>query len=157
MASSGGKELRWETLEYEPVERTMDWYWGFGLIAIIGAVGSLYAGNFLFAAIIVIGALLLGYFSVREPAQITCRLTSDGIVAGKKMYPYSELSAFDIQNESTDMPLLILSSERWLVPHIVLPLANVDTDQVRTFLDDHLPEEELERPLSQQVMDTLGI
>jgi hypothetical protein len=157
MASSRGKEIRWETLEYEPVERSMDWYWGFGLIAVIGALGSLYAGNFLFAAIIVIGALLLGYFAVRDPAEITCRLTSDGIIAGKKMYPYSELDAFDIHDESSEAPLLILSSERWLVPHIVLPLANVEADQVRTFLDEHLPEEDLERPLSQQVMDALGL
>ena len=44
--------LLWEAYEYEPKERSADWYWIVGIIALAICVVSLIYGNIIFAILV---------------------------------------------------------------------------------------------------------
>jgi hypothetical protein len=66
----GGKEeMVWSVITHEHRERTTDWYWALGLVAIAGAVASVFFGNTLLAIIILLGAGSIGFLAIRGPRE----------------------------------------------------------------------------------------
>ena len=48
------KNINWKTIEHNHQEKSSDWYWILGIIAIATAVLSIYFGNILFAIVILL-------------------------------------------------------------------------------------------------------
>ena len=46
------KTLDWQTLEYDHIERSSNWFWLIGLISLLGIIISVVLLNFLFAVVI---------------------------------------------------------------------------------------------------------
>jgi hypothetical protein len=148
--------IRWKAFEYEYREKSPDWFWAFGIIAITAAIASIILSNFLLAVLIVIGTLVLAIHSVRHPDLVSFEINVRGIKIDKNLYPYTSLESFWIE-EKTDSYKLIIKSEKTLLPYLVLPLTEeLESDALRSFLQEHLHEEELEEPFTHKLLDTLG-
>ena len=57
----------WEAHEYIFQEKTSDWYWAVGIIAVSLAVLLIIFGNVLFALVVLIGSFTLSIFAARRP------------------------------------------------------------------------------------------
>jgi hypothetical protein len=151
------RPLTWHGHEYVHAEKTPDWYWALGLIAVAGAVASLLFNNVLFSILILFGAFVLALFAAREPQEVQFALTQRGVRVDDKLYPYQALTSFAVDERSVNhTPKLLIEFKSHFAPTLIIPLENVDADHVHDYLLDYLPEEEHFEPVSHRVMEWLG-
>ena len=150
------QQITWQALEHRHTDKSNDWFWALGIVAISGAVVALLFKNFLFALLIVIGSFTMSLLAAREPRTLSFTLTERGILIDGSLYPYQMLVAFWIHDRQGEHSLLIIDSSRFLTPHLLISLEDTDADQVRTYLLEHLPEEELSEPFGQRLAEFFG-
>ncbi|MCR4274662.1 MAG: hypothetical protein NUW02_01255 [Candidatus Campbellbacteria bacterium] len=147
--------LAWKTLEYEHKPRSSDWFWGLGIIAIAGVILSIFLGNFLFGVVIGVGAVALGLHALRHPHIIECEIQDRGVRIGDTLFPYRTLESFWI-DERLIPNRLLLKSQKMFMPHIIVPLADISTDEVRDTLLQYLDEEEVHETFSDRIVELAG-
>jgi hypothetical protein len=155
--STARQPIEWTAPEYTHTEKSQDWYWILGLLAVAASVGAMLFNNVLFALLILIGSFVLALFAGRKPNMVHFTLMQRGIRIDETLYPFSNLESFSIaQLTPNHTPKLILEPRAKLAMHIYIPLIDVDVDHVHDFLLDFLPEENHEEPLIHHVMEWLG-
>lgn len=150
------RSVTWEAPEHHHIEKTHDWYWALGILTIASTVTALFLGNILFGMLILIGGGILSIAAAREPQIITFAVTARGIRVGNELFPYSSLEAFNIDEENLLGPQLIVKSKKMFMPMIVIPLPEDVIDEVDDIVGERLPEEELEEPFFNKVLEFLG-
>lgn len=147
----------WKAHEYVHTEKGSDWYWALGLIAVAGAVAALMFNNVLFAIFILAASFALAIMAAKRPEHISFAVTQRGVRIDETLYPYQTLESFGIEEITPNhIPKLILKSKKIFAPDIIIPIEEVDVDEVHDFLRDFLPEEDHEEPLVHRVMEWLG-
>ncbi|MEK7579178.1 MAG: hypothetical protein AAB460_01425 [Patescibacteria group bacterium] len=147
--------LIWSALEYEHRERSNDWFWAVGVIALGGAILAIIFGNVLFGVLIIIGALTLVLYVLRHPRHVSFEINTRGVVVDGVLFPYQTLESFWI-HEHRIPNKLIVKSQKVFMPYITLPLEGVPASDVRERLLDHISEEEVKESLSEHIMEILG-
>jgi hypothetical protein len=151
-----GGSLRWEGHEYSYSEKSVDWYWAVGIVALSGAVASILLGNFLFGILILLGAFTLSLFAARKPNAVTFEITRRGILIDKKLFPYNTLDSFWI-HEDTHHTTLLVRSRKAIMPLIMIPLSgSVNAESVHLSLSRFLEEEEHDMPISHRLVEYFG-
>ncbi len=145
-------ELEWEALEYHHIEKTSDWFWGLALLALTGVGVSIFFGNILFAAVILLGAGTLALFAARPPRMTQFAITDRGVRIGRNLFPYNSLESFWVIDESHTHPQLLIKSKKLLMPLIVIPIAGERPEDIRQLLLQKLTEEEHHEPLSEKLL-----
>lgn len=155
--SNAKSPMVWSGHEYLHFEKNTEWYWALGLIVVSGAITSLIFKNILFAIFILIAGFVLAIFATRKPEEVTFSITQRGIKIDDKLYPYKALKSFGIDELTPKhTPQLILEQNHQFSSDIIIPLENVDADEVHDFLSSFLPEEDHEEPLIHKIMEWLG-
>lgn len=150
------RDITWKALEHAHTEKTSDWFWALGIVAISSALVAILFQNVLFALLIVIASFTLALLAARPPRELTFSLTRRGILIDKALFPYQTLTAFWIQDIDTDNPVLIVDVHTIMTPHIIVSLEHTDAEQVHTYLSEYLPEKELFEPIEQIIFEKLG-
>ena len=73
------ENLNWSALEYEEKERSNDWFWAFGIIIVAGSIASIIFANYFFAILLIIGGILLAFFSIKKPENVSYELNEKAI------------------------------------------------------------------------------
>jgi len=150
------EEIRWRDLEYPHRPKSVDWYWGLGLLAIVLAVVSIFFGNLLLGILIIAGAATIGIFTVREPHEIDYVISSKGILINSDFHPYQDLESFFVDEQEKGTKL-ILVSKKFFTSYIIIDIKDHHPDTVRDFLLNKLPEIEHREPLLHAIAERLGI
>src|SRR3990167_9863026 len=133
--------IEWDAYEYEHKERSSDWFWATGIIAVAIAIISVIFGNIIFAILVLVGSFSLSLFVNREPEAIRCTIDDTGVTRGKVKYPYSTLSSFWIDTYHSHKKI-ILKSKKLLMPLIIVPMGNdAPLDELDEILDRFLSRE----------------
>lgn len=149
--------IAWSAHEYTHYEKTNDWYWTLGIIAIAGAVASVIFHNVLLAFLILLGAFVVAIYASREPELVEFELSSRGVRINKTMYPYRSLESFWVEHhEQHPSPKLLIKSQKMLMPLIIIPLEHMYPEEIRNYLLPYLQEEEHQEPLAHHIMEILG-
>jgi hypothetical protein len=160
MDKPGGKtkKIKWQALEHIKVERSEDWFWIIGIIAVGGAVLAVYFSNILFALLILIGTFTIFLQAHTEPKIQKYELNRRGVVIGSQLYPYSTLeSYYVIDEDGWDRDRLLLKSKKTFMPLLILPLGEDTTpEEVSEFLIEYLDEEHLEESSIEKIAILLG-
>jgi len=149
-------KISWKALEYKRKEKTADWYWAVILIALAIVVASFFTHNALFAILIIISTVILLSFSITAPRMVEISINQKGITVEKEMYPFATLESFWVESQDEENQKILLKSKKLLMPLITIPLEEHHHLDVREFLLQYLPEEEMHEPLSQKIMERLG-
>lgn len=145
--------IEWETLEYEPRERSSNWYWLIGFVALALMISAIVMKNFLLAILVLLGTFTLMLYAKRHPRIIQISVDRRGIRIRNSLFPYHTLRSFWLHDEENEPRKIIIRSEKLLMPHIHLPLADdLDHEALRAFLLDFLPEE----PHQPTIVDVLA-
>jgi hypothetical protein len=148
----------WHAPTHEQTERSADWYWALGVLALVGSVLAIFFGNLLFAAIIVLSAVSIGILAVKEPRMCEIEVNERGVRIETSLYPYRSLKSFAIDEDSRERPQLILMTSSFLNPELVLPLGDhVNPEDVRDVLLTKLEEGEHVESLFSRLADLAGI
>lgn len=150
------RSVRWEAPEHHHIEKSHDWYWALGILTIAATITALFLGNMLFGILILIAGGIVSIAAAREPQIIPFAITQRGVQIGNELFPYSTLEAFCLDEEHPYGPQLLISSKRIFVPMLVIPIPDEVVDDIDDIIGERLPEDELEEPLFNKVMEFLG-
>lgn len=147
--------MEWETPEYEHFDKDLGWYKGVVIVTVIAVILSLLFKNFLLALILLTGGFTIMLYGSRLPSTINVKLVRKGVVINKDLYLYQKLRSFWISDEHGEIrtPKLIIEADRFFLPHLVIPLANVDREAVRNYLLQYLPEVHHEESFADVLFD----
>ncbi len=151
---TGKTLLEWAVQEYNRHVRGQWWYIliiSFGLIFVVYAILS---DNFLFALFIILAAIVLYQQSATPAITVPVELTEKGLVLGTRFYPWAELASFSLVYEPPEVKLLYISTARWFLPTIQIPLHDMNPIEVRETLLEFLTEN-AETP-EESVSDTIA-
>ena len=149
------ENLKWQAHEYLYSEKTADWYWIVAIITISIAIIAIILNNIIFAILIIVSSFILSLFASRKPEVISVEITSSGITAGKTHYPYANLQSFWVETREI-VPKIILKSKKVFMPFIAVLIDEIEPEEVRHALSQHLPEEEHVEPFLEKLLIYFG-
>ena len=148
--------MYWEAPEHHHREKTSDWYWILGIIALAGAIVSIIFNNILFSIVILLGAFTMVLASYRTPRILEYEISVRGIRIRKDFHPYSTLDSFCLDESNPIGPQLIVKSKKLLMPLLILPIPEEYLHHIETIVASRLREEHMEEPFSHHLMEYLG-
>jgi hypothetical protein len=150
------EQIRWEAPEYTHREKNREWYISFCIIALALFIAALLFKNILFSIVIALIVLAVGLNIKRLPETFLFEANRVGIIINKRFYPYSFLYSFWVDRTEPESPKLLVTSKKLLMPMIIIPLGEQNPDELRNFLANYLPEQELMEPLSHKILEYFG-
>ncbi|MFA6338590.1 MAG: hypothetical protein WCW87_00820 [Candidatus Paceibacterota bacterium] len=148
--------LSWHAYEHEHKQNSSDWFWTVGIIAVALASIAVILNDLLFATLIVLIAFTLMLHANKQPRLIKFELMERGIRIDKHVYLYSHLESFWIEEHDGPQAKILIKSHKLLMPLIVIPIEEVNHNEVRDFLADRMDEEEMHEPVSQKILESFG-
>jgi len=143
-----GKILKeWEAPEYAHYEKSADWYWWTGLLAILMLVAAFWQGSFLFGVLVLVGWFTVVIYAARPPRLVRFALTERGVLAADKLYLWQDLKSFWVFYKPPLHNEISIESKKTLMPYIKIPLGEEDPTKLRDTIKKFLPEEEQEESL----------
>ncbi len=147
--------IKWTGPEHHYTQKTSEWYWAVGIIALTAAILSFMFGNAIFGIFIIVGATALTLNAHRPPKEITIEINDRGVVIDKTLYPFLHLESFWIDNDHNE-PRLMIKSYKTFVPLISLIIRDTDDEAVRQVLLKYIAEVEHPEPLGKRILERLG-
>lgn len=148
----GEKITGWSIPEYDKHEREKNWYIISAVVGLVFLIYSFFSGNFLFAAIIIIGALVIIIHDGQEPAAIDFIITDEGLMVGRNFYNYDVIKDFSIvYKPNQNIKNLYFEFKNVVRPRLSVPLKSMNPLPIRENLLKYLPEdlERVDQPLSE--------
>lgn len=143
-ANVGQVTLRWSFREFRELNRSVTWWVTAGGVALAMIIYAVIIANFLFALIIIMVAFIFVGETRRTPRTLECKITSTGVVVGKKYWRWSDFLNFWITYNPPAVTNLYLVPKNPFDPRITVPLEKTNPLKVREFLTKHITED-LER------------
>jgi hypothetical protein len=151
-----GQAITWQVHSREHGERSNDWFWGLGLLAVAGGGLAIFFGNSLLAVILILGAASIGTLAARAPREHSARIDKRGISIDGTLHPYESLASFWV--EEGEDPKLFVSTTGIIAPHLTVPLLERGrAEAVRGFLKKYLREEEQGPHFGEQIAEFFGL
>ena len=150
------RAVTWEAPEHYHTEKSNDWFWVVGIISIAGAIAAFFFGNFLFAILILVAAASLSLVALRHPRVIPFSVSTRGVGVDDTFYTYSSLDSYFIDEVNYPTPQLLLKTKKFYLPLVVLPLPDEHLHDIEDILSVRLPEEELEEPFINLLLEFFG-
>lgn len=150
------RTVSWEAPEYQHIDRGSDWYWALSIIAGCGAIAAFFFGNFLFAILILVAAATITLQTRRAPEDIPFMVGSRGVRVGERLFTYSNLESYRIDDENEQYPQLLLKSKQFHMPLIVIPIPEERVHDIEELVRDRLPEEDLEESVAHKLLELIG-
>ena len=134
--------ITWTASEYIDHTRGAGWY--LSLVAgtvVLSVAVYLLTKDYFAGGVIVFMAVILGIFSTHKPKQVTYELSSSGLKAGEKNYPYSLFKSFTIIRENALCSLNLIPIKR-LMPTLSIYFDPAQEQKIIGVVGNHLAYEE---------------
>jgi hypothetical protein len=139
--------------------RGLAWYVGMGIAGVFLLLYAVFSGNFLFALIILMFALIIYLSIITGPDIKTCAITETGLLCGKTFYPYQALDRFWFAYDPPIVKKLYIVQKGRFSPLITLQLEQQNPNKIREQLGQFMREDldRGEEPLSDVIGRMLKI
>jgi hypothetical protein len=134
--------MHWQAPEFETIfRREKKWYMYISLILVAIVAYAIYTNSPLMAIVFVLIGIV-GYIYIQQDARILdFMITEDGIVAGREIYQFENISSFWIFYEPNEMKVISLRNRSCLLPFVHIPIHDQDPVKIRKILLKFIPEE----------------
>jgi len=156
MAEGNIRTISWEALEHHHGGRSGDWYWALGVITIAAVGTTIVLGNFLFAIVLLLATTTMAILAARGPMMIAYTIGPRGIRIGEELFPYTTIESFYLDEDHPKGPQLLLKSERFFMPLMIVPLPEEHVDTIDDMLGQRLPEEHMEEGVFHIILEFFG-
>ena len=147
--------IEWSAPEYKHKEKSVDFIWTIGLVAIVACIIAVWKSNYLFAIFIIISGGTLILFSIRNPLDVIFSIKTEGFSLGKNKYEWKKIKGFHIKKENGEA-ILLIEINKYFLPVYTIPLPIEKVDEVRESLSKVTKNIELEESKSMKFMEKLG-
>ena len=134
--------ITWTASEYIDHTRGAGWY--LSLVAgtvVLSAAVYLLTKDYFAGGVIVFMAVILGIFSTHKPKQIPYELSSSGLKAAERNYPYNLFKSFTVIRENALCSLNFIPIKRFM-PTLSVYFDPAEEKKIVELLGGHLPYEE---------------
>lgn len=131
----------WEAPDREERRRGPRWYLIMSGIALLFVVYAVATGNFLFAFLILLVAIILVLAGNQPPQKILVQIGKNGVVVDGSFYDYRDLSNFAIVYQPPDTKVLYIEPSKVFKPRLRLFLEAQNPIQIREHLKGYLKED----------------
>lgn len=145
----------WQALEYHHFEKSSDWYWILGIVAVTVTVLCILFGNILFGVFIILASIVGGVYAGRAPEIVESEISTKGIRFHKTFYPFDTLDSFWIEEEDVH-PKIVVKSKKTLMTQILIPLGDMPADEIRAILLEYIPEIRIREPFLHKLLEYFG-
>ena len=150
------RSITWEAPEHHHVEKGNDWFFALAIIVLSFVIMAILFNNVLFALLLGLAGGALGVSAAKRPSVIPFAVTVRGVRIDERLYPYSTLESFHIDEEDLKGPQLFLKTHQRLSPLLVIPIPAEHVDDIDNLLKEKLEEEELQEPLLMKILELFG-
>ena len=157
MPESRPAPIIWSAYEHEHIERSSDWFWALGIIAVCAALTSIIFGNVLFAILILVAATTLALLAKRPPPFHEFEISERGIRISEEMHSYDEILSFWVDTESEKEPLLLVDTTKFMSPNLIIPIGDINPDAIRAILSERAEEVPMKEPFFHKVLEFFGL
>lgn len=153
----GTQEMSWSVMTHQHRERSTDWYWGLGVLALAGAAAAIFFGNVLFAIIIVMGASSIGFLAARGPREHAIKMDDRGLSVDGTRYPWTAVHSFWVEHDE-ETPYLFITMRGAFSPRIMVELdSRQQGDDVREHLRQRVAQEEQGPHIGERLANIFGL
>ena len=151
--------FEWDAEGYVFEEKSADWYWALGIIALAGAIASALFGNIILALLVLAGAGALALSTLKRPSVHRFRITDEGVMIDDAVYAYDSIHSFSVLEyiDPARPPALSLKTHKLLAPHLLIPIVGPDPMEIYEFLDAHLEDGRHEESFTDRIIDLLRL
>jgi hypothetical protein len=150
------RSITWEAPEHHHVEKGNDWFFALAIIIAALVVVAILFGEALFSLVIGLAGGALAVSAAKRPSIIPYAVTVRGIKVDDRLYPFSTLDSYAIDEDDPKGPQLLIKSDRKLMPLIVMPIPEDHIDDIEGILKEKLEEEDLEESFFVKVLELFG-
>ena len=150
------RAILWDAYEHQHAPKKSDWFWILGIMTLSISMASILLGNPLFGILVFIGGLVVAILATRDPKIVSYAVTQRGLKIDQKLYPYTTLECFCIDEESVSGPQLLVKSTKLFMPLLVLPLPLDTMEEIEDLIAQRLPEEHIEEPFAHKLLEFFG-
>ena len=94
----------------------------------------------------------------KHPRTIRYTLTKSGIFEADRLYAFSNLKSFYVDETTYETPTLLLEVKRWFLPIVSISLpSEIAPQDIRMYMRPNLMERELKEPLFHHLFEMFGI
>lgn len=130
----------WEAPAFERYHRGPIWYLVMALVTVFLVAYAIWTANFLFAFIIVLGAILILLVGNRDANKILVQIGENGIVYDGKLILYQDIDNFGIVYQPPFIKRLYIEQRSFAQPRMHIMLENQDPIALRGYLRRYLNE-----------------
>lgn len=151
--------FEWQAEGYLFEEKSSDWYWALGIIAVAGAVASVLFGNIILALLILVAAGTLALSSLKKPSMHVFSITEEGLMIDEDLYEYESILSFSVLEyiDPKLPPALSLRTHKLLAPHLIIPIVGPDPVEIYEFFAEHVEEGKHDESVIDRVIDLLRL
>ena len=155
----GNKLLSWQFPASRNLIRGKGWWITAGVITLVLVIYAIMVVNFLFAVIVIIGAVIIWLDSHKEAEWLDFNIHQSGITVGKRLWPWKELDHFWIAYHPPEVTSLYIQPKNSFNPRLSIPLVDMNPLKVREVLSKYLTEnlEREDEPTSEALSRMLKI
>ena len=147
--------ISWKAPTHVYREKTSDWFWSVGIIALALAAVCFIFGQILTGIFVILATLAL-VLHASKPAKVVYHEINDrGIVVDDILYPFVSLDSFWIAHDIQPGKILI-KSRKTFMPLIVILIDEVDPESVRDVLLRYITETEHHQQFLHNVLEIIG-
>ena len=150
--------IEWDTLEFEPHDKSGDWYWILGILVVFGALMAIVFGNILFALIIIMSGFLIGLYASKHPDTLECYVDRRGVHVNSTSYLFKDIDTFWIDESRVNRTKLLLTMKNRFAIQVAIPInEDVDLDYLHEYLRSYAREEEQGESIAEQLIEWLKL
>jgi hypothetical protein len=131
----------WEAPDREERRRGPRWYAFMSLVALGFVIYAVATGNFLFAFLILLVAIILVLAGNQPPQNVLVQIGKNGVVVDGTLYDYRDLSSFAIVYNPPETKVLYLEPARFYRPRLRIFLQDQNPLDIRGHLKTYLRED----------------
>lgn len=131
----------WEAPAWERHERSPKWYIWMSVIALLFGVYAVFTGNFLFAFIIFLLAIILILAGNEHPHRALVQIGQNGVVVDGRLYLFDQLSDFAIIYHPPETKVLYVQPKSAVRGRLRISLETQDPVAIRSHLRKYLEED----------------
>ncbi|MFM2339526.1 MAG: hypothetical protein RLZZ360_162 [Candidatus Parcubacteria bacterium] len=150
------RSITWEAPERARGDKGGDWYFALTILTVAIVIAAIIFGNFLFAILAGLSGASLAVAASQPPRIIRYGVSVRGITEENSTYPFTSLKAYSINEDDPRGPQLLVLSNKNFAPMIVMPIPEEYIDEIDDILAERLPEEALEEPLFNRLLELAG-
>jgi uncharacterized membrane protein YobD (UPF0266 family) len=150
------KIINWEAQEYIARKKNPLWFVIMGLVVAALLALAIFAKDWSFCVLIVVGVIALMLYILRPPRKLHYVLDDKGLTEGNKFYSYNEFKSFGILSENNHYSIVLTPRKRFNPRNNVF-FPETQGEEIVDMFGEHLPMEPVELDLLDKLIRLLRI